>query len=136
MKRPACAICLIVLLFIGACGFAEFDSQLAAAANELERTVGSKPFPEWKSQNGVLVRVTFIFETDDVEKLTIGDLERHVQAAVAKHVHPPPQSVGVSTKRGIKMIVRPNTAFELSVKQRGPRLAAARAPWPAAQLDR
>jgi hypothetical protein len=30
----------------------------------------------------------------------------------------------------------PNNTFERTVEHRGPRLAAARAPWPAAQLDR
>ena len=127
---------VVVAMALCACGVEEFEAQLKAASTELEQKVGSRPFPAWKSNNGVLTEVNFIFETDDVAKYSIGDLEKFVREATAKHVVPPPRNVSVSVQRGIKQIVRPNNTSERTEKHGGPRLAAARSSWPAAQLGR
>ena len=96
----------VVALVLCGCGTEPFEVQLKAAATELEQQVGSRPFPAWKSNNGGLTEVTFIFETDDVAKLKIADLEKFARDAVAKHVNPPPRTVGVSVQRGVKHLVR------------------------------
>jgi len=91
---------LVVAALLGGCGFEKFQDQTNAAAVELGEKVGVKPFPAWKSQNGVLVEVTFVFEAGDIARYSIGELEALAREAAARHIDPPPQRVNVSIHRG------------------------------------
>ena len=103
------ALLVLSAALLGGCGIEKFQSQVNAAAAELEQKTGSKPFPGWRSYNGVLVEVNFTFEASEVAKYPIGELEKLAREAAEHHITPPPQRVNVSVQRGVAKPLPPGS---------------------------
>ena len=94
------------LVFVGAsllsaCGMigdmTEAQKKSETVALALEKETGVKPFVGWNIHNGTLTNVTVSFPMEGVSKLTIGELDAKVRAAVTRSFEKPPEQLVVSS---------------------------------------
>ena len=91
------AITTLTLLTLGGCGdFSAVMTETGAVAAEVGTTLGAKPMIGFNINNGTVTQITATFEGAVVSKHTVNDLERHVRAAVKKHMKASPQNIYIN----------------------------------------
>jgi hypothetical protein len=93
---------VLISLVLSGCNFVESmketQAQADAAAELLEKEVGTKPFMGWNIHNGTLTNVNVIFEGSKVAALPVSELEAKVRRAVTASFKQQPKQLIVSAR--------------------------------------
>lgn len=99
MRMPIVAAAAVLL---AACNFVESmketHAQAEAAAELLEKEMGTRPFMGWNIHNGTLTNVNVVFEGPKVAALPVSELEAKVRRAVAASFKQQPKQLLVSAR--------------------------------------